>query len=138
VEALDIAVDQLKVDEGLRLKPYRCTEGKLTIGYGRNLEDVGITEAEAGAMLAHDARIALRDAQELLGPCWDSLSPNRQAVMINMAFNLGRTRLSKFTKTLQAVRAAEYSTAAYEMLDSRWARQVGARAARLADLMYHG
>lgn len=134
-DALTQAVTQLKTDEGLRLTPYLDTVGVLTIGYGRNLEHVGITEDEATAMLRADANVAQEAAQALLGPTWYALDASRQAVMINMAFNLGQTRLSNFKNMLSAIHAGDYSTAANEMLDSRWATQVGDRATRLADIM---
>ena len=134
----EIAVQQIKTDEGLRLKPYHCTAGALTIGYGRNLDAVGITEAEADAMLRVDIEIAERGAEALVGNVWGQLSPARQAVLINMTFNLGRTRLAAFKNFLAALRAADYNTAASEMLDSRWANQVGDRATRLADAMRRG
>jgi lysozyme len=138
VTASDIAQEQLKTDEGLRLKPYHCTAGALTIGYGRNLDAVGITEAEADIMLRADIEIAERGAKALVGNVWEQLSPARQAVLINMTFNLGRTRLAAFKNFLAALRTADYDTAADEMLDSRWARQVGDRATRLSDAMRHG
>jgi len=138
VTASKIATQQLKTDEGLRLKPYRCTAGALTIGYGRNLDAVGITEEEADLMLRVDVEIAERGAKALVGNVWDQLSPARQAVLINMTFNLGRTRLAAFKNFLAALRAADYQTAADEMLDSRCANQVGDRATRLADQMRNG
>ena len=134
-DALSQAVTQLKTDEGLRLTPYLDTVGVLTIGYGRNLEHVGITEGEATAMLRADANVAQEAAQALLGPTWYALDASRQAVMINMAFNLGQTRLSNFKNMMSAIHAGDYTTAADEMLDSRWATQVGDRATRLADIM---
>lgn len=136
--ASKIATQQLKTDEGLRLKPYHCTAGALTVGYGRNLDAVGITEEEADIMLRADVEIAERGAKALVGNVWDQLSPARQAVLINMTFNLGRTRLAAFKNFLAALRATDYNTAASEMLDSRWANQVGDRATRLADQMRNG
>lgn len=136
--ATEIAQQQLKIDEGLRLKPYYCTAGALTIGYGRNLDAVGITEAEADIMLRADVEVAERAAEALVGDAWSSLSPTRQAVVINMAFNLGQTRLAAFKNFMAALRAADYDTAADEMLDSRWARQVGDRATRLSEVMRSG
>lgn len=138
MKTIEIATEQLKVDEGLRLQPYRCTAGALTIGYGRNLDAVGITEEEADIMLRADVEIAEKGAQALVGDVWTALSPTRQAVLINMTFNLGRTRLAAFKNFLAALRAADYQTAADEMLDSRWATQVGDRAQRLARQMRNG
>ena len=138
MNTIEIATKQLKVDEGLRLQPYRCTAGALTIGYGRNLDAVGITQEEADIMLRADVEIAEKGAQALVGDVWTALSPTRRAVLINMTFNLGRTRLAAFKNFLAALRAADYQTAADEMLDSRWATQVGDRAQRLARQMRHG
>lgn len=137
--AEQLAIEHLKVDEGLSLVPYRCTSGKLTIGYGRNLDDVGITSVEAELLLKHDVEVATRVARLTVGnDTWFDLTEARKAVLINMAFNLGATRFAQFKKTLQAIRDGDYETASSEMLDSRWARQVGARADRLAALMKQG
>lgn len=125
---------QLLVDEGLRLKPYRCTAGKLTIGVGRNLDDKGITEAEALMLLDND-----------ISECWGALC-NRlpwlpeapegvQQALANMAFNLGVNGLLSFRQTLELLRARSYAEAAQAMLASKWAGQVGKRAERLADMV---
>ena len=128
-------LDQIKIDEGLRLTPYRCTEGVLTIGYGRSLEK-GITEQEAEYLLSNDLDVAATDAiQFCTQEVWDQLSDQRKSVLVNMAFNLGLTRLSKFKKFKAALLRHDYHEAADQMLDSRWARQVGQRALRLADSM---
>lgn len=128
---------QLVKHEGLRLKPYRDTVGKLTIGVGRNLDDVGISKDEAAMML--DADITKVD--QALGnalPWWDALDDVRQRVLANMAFNLGVLGLLKFKRTLARVAAGDYSAAADEMLSSKWAAQVGARATELAAMMKTG
>ena len=136
MDASDIALQALKIDEGLRLHPYLCTAGKQTIGYGRNLDDVGITEAEAEAMLRADMEVAIQDAKSFAtAAVWQCLSPNRQAVLINMAFNLGLSRLSQFKRLQTNLARHAYADAADEMLNSRWARQVPNRARRLADIM---
>lgn len=136
MDARDIALQALKIDEGLRLHPYLCTAGKQTIGYGRNLDDVGITEAEAEAMLRSDIEIAIQDAKSFAtAAVWQRLSPYRQAVLINMAFNLGLSRLSQFKRMQTNLARHAYADAADEMLNSRWARQVPNRARRLAELM---
>lgn len=130
-------IHQLALHEGLRLKPYLCPAGVLTIGYGRNLEARGITEAEAEIMLAHD----IDDFQDRLLreiPWMVELSPVRQRVLLDMAFNLGVSGLLKFQRTLAAVRGKEYERAAAMMLDSRWATQVGQRAKRLSRMMATG
>ena len=118
-------------DEDLRLKPYRDTAGKLTIGIGQNLDDVGITEAEARFLLANDIAKAIEDAKAVC-PSFETLPEPAQRALANMAFNLGRTRLSKFKNMLAALEAKDFETAAREALDSKWAEQVGERAWRIA------
>ena len=124
--------DDIKRDEGLRLKPYKCTAGKLTIGYGRNLEDRGVTEQEANYLLANDLlKVKSQLKKEVV--FFESLDEERQAALINMGFNLGITGLLKFKRMLKALEDENYDAAAAEALNSRWARQVGARADRIAD-----
>ena len=123
--------------EGMRLKPYRCPAGKLTIGVGRNLEDVGISEDEAFYLLDNDIRRAEATAAECAGRhgvLWEGLPEDARLVLLNMAFNLGY-RLGGFRKMFAALRKGDYEDAAREMLDSRWARQVGQRAIELAEIM---
>ena len=137
--ALDIARELVKDHEGCRLHPYTDTVGKVTIGYGRNLDDRGVTLAEATAMLDHDLGVAKADAKSWLGEsCWEELSDVRKAVLIDLSFNLGRSRLRGFVQLKKALHIGKYSKAADEMLDSRWAGQVGVRAVRLASIMRTG
>lgn len=136
MNSLDIARGMIKQHEGLRLTPYKCTAGKLTIGYGRNLDDKGISQPEAFIMLENDLMIVV-DALEKFS-FWEQLSNNRQAVLIDMCFNLGLTRLIKFKKTLAAIEGGDFDRAAKEMLDSRWKTQVGNRATKLANMMVRG
>lgn len=124
-------------DEGVSLKPYRCTDGRLTIGVGRNLDDKGISRAEAMAMLQSDIDDALKDARAVVGN-FDELSAVRQEVLANMALNLGRTRLAGFKKMLAAVAVGDFNEASAQMLDSKWASDVKGRAVRLARAMRTG
>lgn len=133
----DILRPQLKVDEGVRVKPYRDTVGKLTIGVGRNLDDVGLRADEVNYLLEKDIDVAEATARVLF-PSFDDLSQSRQAVLVNMAFNVGQTRLAGFAKLRAAVAAGNYDAASREMLDSGWASQVGNRAVRLATMMRNG
>jgi lysozyme len=119
--------------EGLRLKPYRDTVGKITIGVGRNLSDVGISREEAAMLLDHDLVRALADLDTF--PMFATLSPIRQRVLIDMRFNLGPSRFRTFKRTLAAVAAGDYVRAAEGMRASKWARQTGRRARRLAIMM---
>ena len=119
-------------DEGLRLKPYEDTEGILTIGVGRNLEDVGISEDEAMQMLENDLQWVFDAIKE--NASWLALHPEQvQRAVANMCFNLGWPRLSQFKNMWTALRVRDYERAANEALDSRWARQVGPRALRIAE-----
>ncbi len=125
---------QLIQDEGLRLKPYRCTAGRLTIGVGRNLDDRGITEDEALLLLENDIKSfweQLTHAQ----PWIESAPEEVQEALLNMAFNLGLGGLLGFKDTLALLQTGDYRQAARAMLESHWARQVGARATRLADMV---
>ena len=134
---MDALLAELRRDEGLRLKPYRCTAGKLTIGVGRNLDDVGISEAEADLLLRNDVARSMADLDEAI-PWWRSLTEARQRVLVNMAFNLGATGLLGFRNTLAAIESGNYVKAANGMLQSLWASQVGERAVRLARMMVTG
>ncbi len=128
---------QLIQHEGLKLKPYRCPAGKLTIGVGRNLDDNGITELEAMTMLSRD--ISHYEHVLYVSMPWVlSLSDPRRAVLLNMCFNLGFNGLCKFKNMLSACESGDYGLAASEMLNSRWARQVGQRADELALQMETG
>ncbi|MFZ9654660.1 MAG: glycoside hydrolase family protein [Limnohabitans sp.] len=135
--SLSLLQKQLILHEGVRLKPYRCTAGKLTIGIGRNLDDVGISQEEALGLLRNDIARAL-SAVRIELPWFDRLDDIRQRVVVDMAFNLGIDGLLAFKQTLAAVASGDYDRAATEMLNSRWAAQVGERARRLARMMRTG
>lgn len=124
----------LTLHEGLELKAYKCTAGKITIGVGRNVEELGITHDEAMYLLSNDIQ---RVVDELLAnvDCYNNLSDVRKSVLIDMCFNLGISRFMQFKNFLAAVDRGDYVDAAREMLDSRWATQVGQRAVRLSQMM---
>lgn len=126
-------IEDLKRDEGFRSHPYKDTVDKWTIGYGRNLDDVGISRAEAEYLLNHDVGIAYEETRADYP--WIKEAPlDVQRGLYNMAFNMGRNRLSGFKKMLAALEDGNYGKAADEALDSKWATQVGARATRIANL----
>ena len=123
-------------DEGLRLKPYRCTAGKLTIGIGRNLDHVGISEAEAKLMLMNDiikVNAALRANQT-----FNNLDANRQAALTNMAFQLGVNGLMRFRKMWAALARNDCQAAHDEAIDSNWHKQTPERAKRVAAILLTG
>lgn len=139
IEDMNALCEQLKLHEGLRLKPYRCTAGKLTIGIGRNLDDRGISEAEAMFLLQNDLQECIADAEAIIGSqVWGGLSEARKRCLVDMRFNLGGRGLRSFKNTLQAVREGRYADASRGMLNSKWAGQVGRRAKTLAQMMLEG
>ena len=123
--------------EGCRLFSYTDTVGKLTIGWGRNLADKGITQAEADAMLENDITdVSIAVANAL--PWVAGLTENRQNVILCMAFQMGIAGLLEFKNTLQAVQNGDYQAAADGMLASLWAQQTPTRAQTLANMMING
>lgn len=131
---------QLKRDEALRLSLYEDTTKHLTIGYGRNIQERGITEYEAEVMLSTDIDIATVDALTWIGghDYWVGLGEVRQSVLIQMLFNMGSVVMRSFKRFKAALHDRNWDVAAFEMLDSVWAKQVGQRAIRLANEMKTG
>jgi lysozyme len=125
---------QLIVDEGLKLRPYKCSADKLTIGVGHNLDDNGITEDVAMYMLRADLKVTITELRSNFS-WFERLDSYRQEVLMNMCFNLGIARLKGFRKMIAALEIKDYKEAAVQMMDSRWARQVGVRAVRLSEMM---
>lgn len=123
--------EQLINDEGFMSKPYKDTVGKVTIGYGRNLDDVGISRSEAYAMLQNDI-IKVRSELMVKLPFFKSLTDGRQNALLNMAFNMGTNGLLKFKNTLKLIEEKNFEQASIEVLKSKWASQVGSRANRIS------
>lgn len=120
--------------EGLRLSPYRCTEGKLTIGVGHNLDDNPISKRAAMMILEDDIAHCLVDLRNNISG-FTAMPETVQEVLVNLCFNMGINRLLGFKNTLGHLREGNYPAAADELLDSRYARQVGRRANELADTL---
>lgn len=136
----EIARLQLVIDEGRSPSAYTDSEGYLTIGVGRMIDrrlDGGLSDDEIEYLLDNDIKKAERDARAF-APNFDDLSEARKAVLVNMAFNLGLSRLMQFVKFRASIAVSDFRTAAAEMMDSKWARQVGRRAERLRDAMLKG
>lgn len=129
-------ITQLRAHEGDEHKIYRCSEGYLTIGVGRNLETNGISQEESDFLLAND--LSRVEQQVCRNISLRGLNDARVAVLINMAFNLGISGLLKFKKTLAYIELGDFETAATEMLDSKWRKQVGFRAIQLAEQLRTG
>ena len=131
---IDKLIEQLKRHEGFRSKPYKDTVGKLTIGYGRNIEDVGISVQEAETLLLNDIEWAVEECAQLFLN-WPELPDDVQVVLANMCFNLGKVRLGRFIKMRMAIADKDFVRAAEEMKDSKWYTQVGRRSVELVEMM---
>ncbi len=135
---IDEIADALKREEGFVAHCYICTAGAHTVGHGRNIDadgGIGISEDEADYLLRNDIDRTIAECQQW---AWfDDLDPARQSVVVQLCFQLGRPRLSQFKRMLSALsqQPPDYELAAAELLDSRFANQVPARAARLAKQM---
>ena len=127
---LELLKAELILDEGLRLKPYLCPAGKLTIGVGRNLTDRGISHAEGMTMCDNDIAIVVDELGHAL-PWWQALPEGPDRALANMAVNMGVPRLLGFRRMLEALRRGDYTTASREAQNSQWATQVGPRAQRV-------
>lgn len=128
---------QLVRHEGLRCKPYRDLGGVLTIGIGRNLDQVGLSEEECYYLLDNDIMRCVRELT-CTYVWFKDLDAMRQRVWVDLAFNLGMSKLALFKKALAAMNAGDYDTAASELLDSQWSRQVGKRATWLCQALTTG
>jgi lysozyme len=131
----DLMAD-LRRDEGCSLQAYQDSRGYWTIGFGRLIDarlGGGISMAEAEDMLENDVERFLDELDAAI-PDWRYYPESVQRGLANLAFNLGIPKLMKFQKMFAALDAGRYMQAAEEVLDSRYAKQVGPRAERIADL----
>lgn len=130
-------IDVLVRHEGLRNKPYEDTSGHLTIGVGRNLDTMGLSDDEIYYLLKNDIRRCETELDNSFR-WYKDLDQVRQEAMINLCFNLGITRLRKFKLALRAMEVKDYEDASEEFLDSLWATQVGQRAVEVAEMIKTG
>lgn len=128
----------IKRHEGLKLFPYKCSAGHLTIGYGHNLEANGLPESICSLLLWLDIKNAIEDLNKVFDGYFYTLSFTRQNVLTDMMFNLGLSRFSTFKKMIAAVKEGDFDKAVDEMKDSLWYRQVGIRGMELVKLMEKG
>jgi lysozyme len=122
--------------EGRRSKIYRCTAGKNSIGIGRNLDDVGLSDDEIDYLFANDLKRA-RDAASKY-PWFADLSEVRQAAILDLMFNLGATRFAGFRNFIHAMSLKQYAWAAAELENSKWFSQVRRRARRIKSMISTG
>jgi len=114
---------QLLRHEGMRLKPYMCPSGKLTIGIGRNLDDKGITRDEALLLLDNDIAECVADLRSIF-PKFHTYSVERQTALCDLRFNLGASGFRQFRKMIRAVHDEDWQKAATETVASKWYYQV--------------
>ena len=138
---IDKLKSQLRQDEGFRSKPYNDTVGKCTVGYGRNLDDVGISIDEAELMLSNDIVKVQSDLDKNL-PWWRTLNDVRQLVLADMCYNMGignaKHGLLSFSDTLRHIQRGEFQSAVDNLQKSLWHQQVGPRAGRLEKMLLTG
>lgn len=125
---------QLRMHEGVEKFPYKCTAGYLTIGVGRNIEERGLLDDEIDFLLDNDIEVVLNEVSVTFD-WFFNLTEVRQRVVADMIFNLGLPRFKQFKNMIAALEEGDWSEAANQMMDSKWAKQVGARAERLRDMM---
>lgn len=121
-------------DEGYRQEIYRCSAGKLTIGYGTNLS-AGLPEDEALILMRY--KLAKLDAQmRRKWPWYSGLSGRRQTALLSMAYQMGLDGLAGFKKMIKAIARQDWLEAHRQALDSKWAKQdTPQRAARVAGML---
>lgn len=122
--------------EGLRLKLYKCSMGKWTVGVGRNIESNGISTEEAMFLLKNDILAATKEASKY---AWfKGLDDVRQEVVILMIFQLGAKTFATFKKAIDAISRGDFDAAAWEMIKSSWHQQTPRRCEEMAQVMRNG
>ncbi len=121
-------------EEDKRPFPYRCSSDKLTIGIGRNLDDVGLSADEIEYLYKNDEQRAIKGASSLVDE-FEWLSDDRKIALVNMVFQMGTEGVSRFKKMVAAINAGNFHEAANEMLDSKWAKQTPRRANEMSDII---
>ena len=130
-------IDQLRIHEGVEKTVYNDSEGIPTIGVGRNLRDRGLSDDEIDYLLSNDIDIVVDELDKVM-PWWNDLDEVRLRVLCDLVFNLGMPRFSGFKKSISYMKQQMWDQAADELLDSKWARQVGRRAQTLSEMMRTG
>lgn len=130
----DLLKSMLRRHEGYRDRPYKCSAGKITIGVGHNLDDKGLPVEMLERLFDDDIQDSIEACKKIF-KTWEKIPGNKQAVLANMAFNLGETRLRGFKNMIIAVEWGDWAKAAVEMKDSKWCSQVGRRCTELSNIM---
>lgn len=142
LQSRDNVFEQLKIDEGIEHKCYLCSENVPTFGVGHKILKsdpeynmplgAEVSEERIWEVFQDDLAIAINECEVLFStPVWARFPDEVQEVCVNMMFNLGRPRYSKFIKHLAALQVHDWAEAGAEARDSRWHKQVGNRAERL-------
>lgn len=116
---------------------YQCPAGKHTIGYGHNLDDNGLPAGIVELLFYHDVNNSILEARKHF-PWFANMCEVRQAVIVDMLFQLGLFNFRKFVKTINYLEKHDFERAADEMLESQWARNHPKRAGRLSEMMRSG
>ena len=130
-------IETLKRHEGVKSTLYKCTSDKWTIGVGRNLEDVGLSDSEIDYLLENDI-VRTENLLDEYMSWWRELDEVRQEALVNFVFNVGIGTAMKFKKAMTALEKWDYDTAADEMMDSNWSKQVGQRAIEVTEMIRTG
>lgn len=126
----------LEKHEGKRNIPYQDEKGNWTYGIGHNMREP-IPDEVIYLQLEHDIQKAEGELDRVF-PEWREMSEKRRIALVDFMFNVGAVTFMSFNKMRRALMLKDYETAAAELLDSRYAEQVGIRAERLADMLRNG
>ncbi len=133
---IDKLREEIEVDEGRRDIVYKCSNDKLTIGVGHNIEENPLPDEVIDLLFEMDVAQSIAECERFVwyGP----LDGVRKRVIVNMVFNMGLPTFLEFKMMIAALRIGDYEEASVQMMDSRWYRQVGDRAERLCQMMETG
>ncbi len=134
--AMSNVKDWIKRCEACKLKIYKDTVDKWTVGWGRNIQDNGISQDEADYMFENDFKRVVRELEQ--NPWYIAQPQGVKDALINMNFNMGINRLMGFKNMIRALIERNYTLAAQEALNSKWAGQVGQRAKDVAVMIREG
>jgi lysozyme len=136
----DKLIEMLKRHEGVESHAYKCSENKITIGVGRNVDKsggLGLSDDEVDYLLQNDIDRVSRELDSEY-EWFAGLDDVRRDAMIDISFNLGQTRLRAFKNALAGMARGDWRAAADEFMDSRWSKQVGNRAKELTEMIRTG